>query len=212
MNSEFKFHSTTMAALHEQRSNFDNLITARRALQTTTTTMTTHQHSAHTTMTKFDSLTVDNQNNQMTANNQSQKHHLKQRRDVVDAHLTSRHESPSLSSSPPASVVSTASPTSCEDRINNNNNNNSIERCDYPRRFSRTTPDTSNTVNGGVSVMSLKKNFSLNLQQHQTTTTTNGSQPATPASDASLTSPTEAPFSRRYAEISQFKNHPNVEW
>lgn len=204
MNSEFKFHSTTMASLHEQRSNFDNLITARRALQTTTTTMTTHQHSAHTTMTKFDSLTVDNQNNQMTANNQLQKHHLKQRRDVVDAQLTSRHESPSLSSSPPASVVPTASPTSCEDRINNNN---SIERCDYPRRFSRATPDTFNTVNGGVSVMSLKKNFSLNLQQHQTTTPTNGSQPATPA-----TSPTEAPFSRRYAEISQFKNHPNVEW
>lgn len=31
-------------------------------------------------------------------------------------------------------------------------------------------------------------------------------------SSETLLSPAEAPFGRRYAEISQFKNHPNVEW
>lgn len=205
MNSEFKFHSTTMA-LHEQHSNFDNLITARRALQTTTTT-TTHQHSAHT-LTKFDSLTVDNQNNQMTTNNQLQKQLKQQNSRNVDvvAHIASRHHefrtsSPSLSSSPTAPV---ASPSSCEDRINNNSS--SIERSNYTT--TRRVVNTTDTFNTGVSVMSLKKNFSLNLQ-HQTTVE---SQSETPASETCLTSPAEAPFGRRYAEISQFKNHPNVEW
>lgn len=33
-----------------------------------------------------------------------------------------------------------------------------------------------------------------------------------PSPGETLLSPAEAPFGRRYAEISQFKNHPNVEW
>lgn len=52
----------------------------------------------------------------------------------------------------------------------------------------------------GVGIMS-HQNFVLNFDHQQT-----------PSPCETLLSPAEAPFGRRYAEISQFKNHPNVEW
>lgn len=45
------------------------------------------------------------------------------------------------------------------------------------------------------------QNFVLSFEHQQT-----------PSPCETLLSPAEAPFGRRYAEISQFKNHPNVEW
>lgn len=72
-----------------------------------------------------------------------------------------------------------------EDHINNN--------FDSP-----STPQTP-----GVGIMS-HKGFVLGFD-HGTPS------PLNPNSDTIL-SPAEAPFGRRYAEISQFKNHPNVEW
>lgn len=183
MNSEtaeFKFLATM--AMHEQHSKFDNLIIARRSLHS-------NQHSAHT-MTK---LTIDNQNNQMTTNNQ-QRQRSDEKLDVEPHNsITSRHDSrtspKSSSSTSSSSRVCVSSP--CDDHINNN-----IER------------RQNNTFTTGVSVMSLKKNFVLNFHRQKSS----DSQPETPASEPSITSPAEAPFGRRYAEISQFKNHPNVEW
>lgn len=186
-------------AMHEKHSKYDNLIIARHSLHT-------NQHSAHT-MTQ---LTIDNQNNQMTNNNHQHKQRCtNENLDVVPHNnsITSRHDfrtSPTVSSSTTSSslsnascVTSNSSPSpSREDHINNNNN---IERQD--------------TFTTGVSVMSLKKNFVLNFHRQKSVETP--TTPAeTPASEtcSSLTSPAEAPFGRRYAEISQFKNHPNVEW
>lgn len=52
----------------------------------------------------------------------------------------------------------------------------------------------------GVGTMS-HNNFVLSFDHQQS-----------PSPTETLLSPAEAPFGRRYAEISQFKNHPNVEW
>lgn len=180
-------------AMHEQHSKYDNLIIARRSLHT-------NQHSAHT-MTE---LTVDNQNNQLTTNNQQKQQQctINENLDVAPHNsITSRHDfrtSPTSSSSSSTSHIACviSSTTPCEDHINNNNNN--IEQ-----------RNRDNTFTTGVSVMSLKKNFVLNFHRQKSVETT---QPETPASETSITSPAEAPFGRRYAEISQFKNHPNVEW
>jgi hypothetical protein len=72
-----------------------------------------------------------------------------------------------------------------EDNINNN--------CDI---------STSTSSTNGVGVMS-HQNFVLSFDHQQT---------PSPSACETLLSPAEAPFGRRYAEISQFKNHPNVEW
>jgi hypothetical protein len=72
-----------------------------------------------------------------------------------------------------------------EDNINNN--------CDI----------STSTSSTGVGVMS-QQNFVLNFDHQQT--------PSPLSACETLLSPAEAPFGRRYAEISQFKNHPNVEW
>lgn len=58
--------------------------------------------------------------------------------------------------------------------------------------------DIASTSSTGV--MS-HQNFVLSFEHQQT-----------PSPCETLLSPAEAPFGRRYAEISQFKNHPNVEW
>ena len=98
---------------------------------------------------------------------------------------------------PPASITSAAVVLSySEDRINNN------------FAVSKTSH--------GVDSMS-HKNFTLSFDQHQnnpnpsTVSSTSTSQMLLSDSET-LLSPAEAPFGRRYAEISQFKNHPNVEW
>lgn len=186
-------------AMHEQHSKFDNLIIARHSLHT-------NQHSAHT-MTQ---LTIDNQNNQMTNNQHKQQRcTLNETLDVVPHNsITSRHDfrtspptisSTSSTSSSLSNACCVTSSPSREDHINNNNT------------FQQNNRD--NTFTTGVSVMSLKKNFVLNFHRQKSVETP--TTPAeTPASEccSSLTSPAEAPFGRRYAEISQFKNHPNVEW
>lgn len=55
------------------------------------------------------------------------------------------------------------------------------------------------SISTGVGVMS-HSNFVLSFDHQQSPT------------GETLLSPAEAPFGRRYAEISQFKNHPNVDW
>jgi len=99
---------------------------------------------------------------------------------------------------PPASIPSAAVVLSySEDRINNN--------------FA--VPKASH----GVDSMS-HRNFTLSFDQHQNPSATVSSSSSAAASQMLLSdseillSPAEAPFGRRYAEISQFKNHPNVEW
>ena len=62
---------------------------------------------------------------------------------------------------------------------------------------------TSTSSNNGVGVMS-HQNYVLSFDHPQT--------PSPLSACETLMSPAEAPFGRRYAEISQFKNHPNVEW
>lgn len=93
----------------------------------------------------------------------------------------------------PASITSAAVVLSySEDRINNN--------FAVPK------------VSHGVDIMS-QKNFALSFDQHQNSSTVSSSTSQMILSDSeTLLSPAEAPFGRRYAEISQFKNHPNVEW
>lgn len=65
----------------------------------------------------------------------------------------------------------------------------------------------------GVGVMS-QKNFMISFNQQHQNSSTSSSTTTHMLVDGSetLLSPAEAPFGRRYAEISQFKNHPNVEW
>jgi hypothetical protein len=97
---------------------------------------------------------------------------------------------------PPASITSAAVVLSySEDRINNN--------CAVSK------------VSHGVDRMS-HKNFTLSFDQHQNQSATVSSSSTTSqmllSDSETLLSPAEAPFGRRYAEISQFKNHPNVEW
>lgn len=52
------------------------------------------------------------------------------------------------------------------------------------------------------------KNFTLNFDHPSPSSP---SQTLVTTSETML-SPAEVPFGRRYAEISQFKNHPNIEW
>lgn len=94
---------------------------------------------------------------------------------------------------PPTSITSAAVVLSySEDRINNN--------------FA--VPKASH----GVDIMS-HKNIALSFDQHQNPSTVSSSTSQMLLCDSeTLLSPAEAPFGRRYAEISQFKNHPNVEW
>jgi len=95
-----------------------------------------------------------------------------------------------------------------EDRINNNNNNSNSDIVCTNISNSKQTRTTA-----GVGIMSHHKNFVLNFDHSPTSSSaTNTSPMALPAADETLMSPAEAPFGRRYAEISQFKNHPNVEW
>lgn len=51
------------------------------------------------------------------------------------------------------------------------------------------------------------KNFMLSFDSPSST-----SQAPLAVGSETILSPAEVPFGRRYAEISQFKNHPNVEW
>jgi hypothetical protein len=71
-------------------------------------------------------------------------------------------------------------------------------------RFNNNCDSVSTSGIGNMS----HKNFMLTFD-HQNLSS---SPPQALSSSETLLSPAEAPFGRRYAEISQFKNHPNVEW
>lgn len=55
------------------------------------------------------------------------------------------------------------------------------------------------------------KNLVLNFE-HSSPSSPTSQVMASTTSETTLLSPAEVPFGRRYAEISQFKNHPNIEW
>lgn len=79
-----------------------------------------------------------------------------------------------------------------EEVLNNQQNNNII----------------SNSITSTTTTTMSNKQFVLTFDHEQLQSTTLSSSSA---SDT-LLSPAEQPFGRRYAEISQFISHPNVEW
>lgn len=182
MESEYK-----LFVMHEQTSSefskSDNLEIAE--------TLYTHQHSGHT-LTQLDikSLTNDNHKLEVTEHNQSAFNNnctLTKAtivRGIVDFKKLNVLNTPRHDLREESSAAAVVLSYS-EDNINNN--------CDI----------ISTTSTSGVGVMS-HKNFVLNFDHQQT--------PSPLSASETLLSPAEAPFGRRYAEISQFKNHPNVEW
>lgn len=124
-----------------------------------------------------------------------------------------------------------------QSNVNNNNNINStlltrtVEHCERSKKYSdfitssrhvfeATTNSTvvlrqrkEDTVNNNrdfvVDSRAMShKNFMLSFDSPSSTS----SQPPLGVSSETMLSPAEVPFGRRYAEISQFKNHPNIEW
>jgi hypothetical protein len=170
--------------MHEQASSsFSRNLTMKESLHLT------HQHSNH-------ALTNDNHtlvNNQSPLTNNINNNCSSTTNSTVESCETlslkfkdfiasSRHACVSEST---VITATTAVLSYSEDRINNNS-------------------DASSS--NGLAIMS-HKNFMLSFdQQHPSSTQ------AFVGGGETLMSPAEAPFGRRYAEISQFKNHPNVEW
>lgn len=79
-----------------------------------------------------------------------------------------------------------------EEVLNNQQNNNII----------------NNSITSTTTTTMSNKNFVLTFDHEQLQSTSLLSSSAS----ESLLSPAEQPFGRRYAEISQFISHPNVEW
>lgn len=187
MESEYKFH-----VMHEQASTdfskSDNLVIT----ESLHTNLQHHYHSGHTALTKLDikSLTKDNHSPDVTSHNQSafnnnctlNKATNTVVRGIVDSKLI--NSSIVLHRHDIRQETSTATAVVLSYSEDNINNN-----CDIA--------STSRT--NGVGVMS-HQNFVLSFDQQS------------PSACETSLSPAEAPFGRRYAEISQFKNHPNVEW
>jgi hypothetical protein len=153
-----------------------------------TESLHTNHHSDHT-LTQLDIKDNHELHNQSALNNNSctlTKATNTVVRGIVDSKLnfiTHRHDFQTSSSTTAVVALSKS-----EDNFNNNH-------CDIASTSSTTT---------GVGVMS-HKNFVLSFDHQQS--------PTSPLNACeTLLSPAEAPFGRRYAEISQFKNHPNVEW
>ena len=185
MESEYK-----LFVMHEQStsgfSKSNNLVIAE--------TLHTHQHSGHT-LTNLDikSLTNDNHKPEVTEHNQSAFNNNRTLtkatntvvRGIVDFKKLDVLNSLRHDLRKEPSTAAALVLNYSEDNINNN--------CDV----------ISTQSISGVSVMS-HTNFVLSFDHQQT--------PAQLGTSETLLSPAEAPFGRRYAEISQFKNHPNVEW
>lgn len=184
MESEYK-----LFVMHEQSSSefskSDNLVIAE--------TLHSHQHSGHTfTQLDVKSLTNDNHRLEVTEHNQSAfnnnitltKATNTLVRGIVDSKLNVFNTLRHVlrEETPNADAVVLSY---SEDKINNN--------CDV----------SSTSSTSGVGIMS-HQNFILSFDHQQTPSPLDASE--------TLLSPAEAPFGRRYAEISQFKNHPNVEW
>lgn len=193
MESEYKF-----CVMHEQTkaefSGSNNLVISE--------SLHTNHHSSHT-QTKLDikSLTNDNhkQSNQTVLHNNRTLTKATNTvvRGIVDFKTlnyfdTSRHDIQS------ESATTTARTTLLSYSEDNINNNNQKDICDNP---------VTSTTRTGVGIMS-HNNFVLSFEHQQQSQQT----PSPLSGSETLLSPAEAPFGRRYAEISQFKNHPNVEW
>jgi hypothetical protein len=117
---------------------------------------------------------------------------------------------------------------------NNNDNNNQVitndvdNRCvkkfsDFHiqniRHESTTTTTTSTHINGALNYRDDRDNNNYEvsspgvaIMSHKNFILAFDATPAQSSMDSTLLSPAEVPFGRRYAEISQFKNHPNVDW
>lgn len=172
--------------MHEQSSNSDNLVIAE--------SLHTNHHSSHTlSQLNIKSLTNDNhkllevtEHNQSVLNNNCTLTKATNTvvRGIVDFKKHNIFHTPRHGFRKDSSTAAVVLSYS-EDSYNNNNN------C-----------DVISTSSTGVGIMS-HQNFVLSFDQ-QTPSPMNACE--------TLLSPAEAPFGRRYAEISQFKNHPNVEW
>ncbi|CRK92539.1 CLUMA_CG006082, isoform A [Clunio marinus] len=173
--------------MHEETSSdftkVDNLVI--------TESLRTNQHSGHIlTKLNIKTLTQDNHKQQMTEYNQSANNNCtltKATNTVVRETVESKLRDFVTRRHDYHKETSTIVMSCKEDNINNNN-------CDIPSTSNHTI---------GVGIMS-HKNFELSFD-HQPS-------PSSLNSCDTLLSPVEAPFGRRYAEISQFKNHPNIEW
>lgn len=196
MESEYKF-----VVMHEQSStefsNSDNLVI--------TESLHTNHHSSHTLLSKLDtqkSLTNDNhklvevtKHNQSALNNTCTLTKATNTvvRGIVDFKKHNIFHTPRHDFRKDSSTAAVVLSSYSEDSFNNNSNKNNNNSCDVISTSIRST---------GVEIMS-HQNFVLSFDQ-QTPSPLNACE--------TLLSPAEAPFGRRYAEISQFKNHPNVEW
>lgn len=148
-----------------------------------------HQHSSHTlkstTIVDIKSLTTnDNQSNVSNNNNNNINGTVLTR--TVER---SKKCSDFITSSRHVFEATTASTVVLRQRREDTVNNN--------REFA---------VDLDLKAMS-HKNFMLSFDSPPST-----APPALDVSSETMLSPAEVPFGRRYAEISQFKNHPNVEW
>jgi hypothetical protein len=169
--------------MHEQTSQSDNLVI--------TESLHTNRHASHT-LTHLDikSLTNDNHKLEVTEHNQSALNNnctLTRAtntvvRGIVDFKQLRLPFTRHEYQQKSSTRASVAVLSSSEDSINNNS-------------------DIASTPSTGVMSHS---SFALTFEHQQT--------PSPADSSETLMSPAEAPFGRRYAEISQFKNHPNVEW
>lgn len=171
--------------MHEQANNISSIL--KESLHST------HQNSNHA-LTNDNLTLVDNQshlNNNCSTTKIVEKSCENLNLRFSEFFASSRHGfvSESTSTTKAAIVLSYN-----QDRINNNSGT------------------ASYSPSNGVEIMS-HKNIMLSFdQQHQNSSTSSTSTAQVFVNSETLMSPAEAPFGRRYAEISQFKNHPNVEW
>lgn len=185
MESEYK-----LFVMHEQSisgfSKSDNLVIAE--------TLHAHQHSGHIlTQLEIKSLTNDNHKLEVTEHNQSAFNNnltLTKATNTIVRGIEDFKKLDVLNTlrhdlQKESSAAAALVLSYSEDNINNN--------CDV----------ISSQSTSGVSIMS-HKNFVLSFDHQQT--------PSPLSASETLLSPAEAPFGRRYAEITQFKNHPNIEW
>lgn len=171
------------SVMHEQTSQSDNLVI--------TESLHTNRHSSHTRAhLDIKALTNDNHKLEVTKHNQSTLNNNCTLTKATNTLVRGIFDFKPLRLPPTRHEYQTKSSATAavavlsysEDSINNN--------CDIV-----STPSTG--------VMS-HKSFVLSFEHQQTPSPIDVSE--------TLVSPAEAPFGRRYAEISQFKNHPNVEW
>lgn len=156
-------------------------------------------------------------------------------------HKAHRNSSHTLKSTTIVDIKSLTAHDNQSNAFNNNNNISStllttrtVEHCERAQKISdfiassrhvfeastestvvvnqRRREDTANNNKDFVVDLDLRnmshKNFILSFDSPSSSS----QPPFAGVSSETMLSPAEVPFGRRYAEISQFKNHPNVEW